>query len=54
MVAAALPVAVLGAAEAQAADRYESNKAGKSAKQVKRAVKKVGFSRPQVERELGR
>ena len=34
--------------------RYEAKKTGKSAKQVKKAVKSVGPSRKKVERTLGR
>ena len=34
--------------------RYESEKTGRSASAVKKAVKKVGSSRRRVERRLGR
>ena len=34
--------------------RYESKKTGKSASAVKKAVKKVGNARKQVEKRLGR
>jgi hypothetical protein len=34
--------------------KYEKNKSGKSAEDVKKAVKKVGNSRASVEKKLGR
>ncbi|WFU74203.1 DUF3606 domain-containing protein [Bradyrhizobium sp. CB2312] len=34
--------------------RYEAKKTGKSARAVKKAVKKVGTSRKRVEKRLGR